>query len=244
MTEILKQRFWEIDFLRGIAIIMMIAFHFFYDLNYFGTQRVNFDSGFWWWFGRTIATTFILLVGISLTLSYSRIKRMGKRNLFKKYFFRGLKIFSYGLIITLVTWIFLKRGFIVFGILHFIGISIILAYLFLKHRFRNLLLGIVFILIGIYIKNFSSNSYWLMWLGLTPRYFYTVDYFPIFPWFGVILIGLFLGNLIYPNGRRLRILDLSRFSVIRLFCFLGRNSLLIYLIHQPILLIFLCLFIL
>jgi len=245
MTEILKQRFWEIDFLRGIAIIMMIAFHFFYDLNYFGAQRVNFDSGFWWWFGRTIATTFILLVGISLTLSYSRIKRMKKRNLFKKYLFRGLKIFSYGLIITLVTWIFLKRGFIVFGILHFIGISIILAYPFLKLRFWNFLLGITFILIGIYIGNFYLNSYWLMWLGLIPHYFYTVDYFPIFPWFGVTLIGLFLGNMIYPDGkRRLKISDISNFPLTRLLCFLGRNALLIYLIHQPILLIFLYLFIL
>lgn len=246
MTKILKERFWEIDFLRGLAIIMMIIFHFFYDLNYFGVQRINFRSGFWWTFGRMIGTAFILLVGISLTLSYSRVKkRKTSWKLFKKYFLRGLKIFSWGLLITLITWMFLKRGFIIFGILHFIGVSIILAYPFLKLRFWNFLLGIIFILTGIYIENLVFNSYWLIWTGFKPYYFYTVDYFPIFPWFGVILIGLFLGNLLYPNGmRRLKISDLSNFLFVKLFCFLGKNSLLIYLIHQPILVIFLYLFVL
>lgn len=245
MTKILKQRFWEIDFLRGVAIIMMITFHFFYDLNYFGLHRINLSSGFWWIFARMIAATFILLVGVSLTISYSRVKKLKAKKIFKKYFFRGLKIFSYGLLVTLATWIFLKKGFIIFGILHFIGISIILAYPFLKFRFRNLLLGIIFILIGIYIGNFYLNSYWLIWLGLTPHYFYTVDYFPIFPWFGVILIGLFLGNMLYPNGkRRLKIPDFSKFSLTKPFCFLGRNALVIYFIHQPILIIFLYLFVL
>ena len=242
----IKQRFWEIDFLRGLAIIMMIVFHFFYDLNYFGVERINFRSGFWWIFGRIIVTTFIVLVGISLTLSYSRVKkRKTGWKLFKKYFLRGLKIFACGLIITLLTWMFLKRGFIMFGILHFIGVSIILAYPFFKIRLWNALLGIIFILIGIYIEDLVFNSYWLIWMGLKPYYLYTVDYLPIFPWFGVILLGLFLGNLLYPDGkRRLKIRDLSRFSFIKLFCFLGRNSLLIYLLHQPILVIFLYLFVL
>jgi len=246
MVSISKRRLWEIDFLRGLAIIMMIIFHFFYDLNYFGIERINLRSGFWWYFGRIIATTFILLVGISLTLSYSKVKkRKTSWKLFRKYFLRGLKIFFWGLIITFITWLSLKKGFIVFGILHFIGVSIILAYPFLKFRSWNLLLGIIFILIGIYIENIFLSSYWLVWLGFKPYQFYTVDYFPIFPWFGLILFGLFLGNLLYPNGkRRLKIIDLSNFSIIKLFCFLGRNSLLIYLIHQPILVIFLYLFIL
>jgi uncharacterized membrane protein len=246
MVKISKQRLWEIDFLRGLAIIMMIIFHFFYDLNYFGVQRINFRSDFWWIFGRMIATSFILLVGISLTLSYSRVKKHKTGwKLFKKYLLRGLKIFGFGLIITLITWVFLKRGFIIFGILHLIGVSIILAYSFLKLRFWNILLGVIFILTGMYIENLVFNSYWLVWVGLKPYYFYTVDYFPIFPWFGVILFGLFLGNLLYPNGkRRLKINNLSDFSFIRLFCFLGRNSLFIYLIHQPILVVFLYLFVL
>jgi len=234
----LEKRFWEVDSLRGLAIIMMILFHLLYDLTYFGEYNLNLRSGFWLYFGRTTATIFILLVGISLTLSFSRTKKIqnAREKIYQKYIKRGLKVFSWGLIITLTTFVFLREGFIVFGILHFIGISIILAYPFLKLRSGNLLIGIVFISIGIYLKNFTFGFPWLMWLGLRPERFYTVDYFPIFPWFGVILIGLFFGNLLYPDyKRKFNLCDLSNFSFIRLFCFLGRHSLLIYLIHQPIL---------
>lgn len=241
-----KKRFWEIDFLRGIAIIMMIIFHFFFDLNYFNVYKINLYSGFWWIFARTIAAIFILLVGISLTISYSKMRKQKKRSdSFKKYFVRGLKIFCLGLFISFVTWIFLRKGFIIFGILHFIGVSIILAYPFLKFRFGNLLLGIVFLLLGIYVRNLNFDSYWLTWVGLAPNYFYTVDYFPVLPWFGLILIGLFFGNLLYPNGmRRFKIINVPKFSFVKLLCFLGRNSLIIYFIHQPILIISLYFFLL
>jgi len=241
MIKKMNKRFWEIDFFRGIAIIMMIIFHFFYDMNFFNIYKINLNSGFWWIFARLIATSFIFLVGISLTLSYSRAKKnKTNKKLFTKYFIRGLKIFSWGLFISLITWVFLRKGFIIFGILHFIGLSIILVYPFLKFRFLNLLLGIIFILFGFYIQTIIFNSYWLVWLGMIPNYLYTVDYFPILPWFGVILFGLFFGSLFYPNGiRRLKTPELSKFSFIRFFCFLGRHSLFIYLIHQPILIILL-----
>jgi uncharacterized membrane protein len=237
MDKSLEKRFWEIDFLRGLAIIMMIIYHLFYDLDFFNVHNISIISGFWWYFARTTAAMFILLVGISLTLSYSRARAWNpKSNLYPRYLRRGLKIFSWGLIITLMTWIFLREGFVMFGVLHLIGISIILAYPFLKLRYLNLLIGITFISIGMYLKNFTFGSSWWIWLGLTPYNFYTVDYFPIFPWFGVILIGLFIGNLLYPGyTRKFNLFDISNFSFIRLFCFLGRRSLLIYLIHQPIL---------
>ncbi len=236
MDKNLEKRFWEIDFLRGVAIVMMIVFHFLFDLSYLGGYEVNIYSGFWWAFARVTATVFILLVGISLTLSYSRAiqKRTGK--LGRKYFKRGLKIFFWGLIISVITWIFLRVGFIVFGVLHLIGVSIILAYPLIKYRHRNLILGIIFIIIGLCLGGLTFDFYWLFWLGFMPRNFYTLDYFPIFPWFGVILIGIFLGNYMYKNyKRRFKFPEFSDSSFTRPICFLGRNSLLIYLIHQPIL---------
>ncbi len=236
MTEKLEQRFWELDFLRGIAIIMMITFHLLYDLNYFGDYDLNLHSGFWLYFGRATATIFILLVGISLTLSYSRAKKKQKKKLYLKYLKRGVKIFSWGLLITLATWLFLRAGFVVFGVLHLIGISIIMAYPFLKLRLWNLLPGILFVSLGLYLKNYTFGFSWLMWLGLMPEHIYTIDYFPILPWFGVVLIGLFFGYILYPDStRRFNLCDLSNFAVIRLLCLFGRHSLLIYLIHQPIL---------
>jgi len=237
-----EQRFWEIDFLRGLAIIMMIVFHLLYDLTYFGGHNLNLHSGFWLYFGRATATIFIFLVGVSLTLSFSRTMKVrnSEQKLYLKYLKRGLKIFSWGLIITLTTWIFLRGVFVLFGILHLIGISIILAYPFLKLRYWNLLLGIVIVSLGIYLKNFTFGFHWLVWLGFIPDHFCTIDYFPIFPWFGVVLIGVFFGNLLYPGyTRKFDLWDLSNFDFIGLFCRLGRHSLVIYLIHQPMLIIFL-----
>lgn len=222
--------------MRGIAIIMMILFHLLYDLNYFGGYDLNVHSGFWLYFGRATATIFILLVGISLTISYSRAKKKQKKRIYRKYLKRGLKIFAWGLVISLATWLFLRAGFVVFGVLHLIGISIIIAYPFLKLRLWNLLPGVLFVSLGLYLKSYTFGFSELMWLGLRPEHFYSVDYFPILPWFGVILIGLFLGYILYPNStRRFKLCDLSNFAVIRLLCLLGRHSLLIYLIHQPIL---------
>lgn len=243
--ELQSNRFWEIDFLRGIAIIMMIIFHTIFDLNYFGAHNFDVYSGFWWAFVRITATIFIFLVGVSLTLSYSRaIKNKKGKDLLLKYLYRGTKIFSWGLIITLITWVFFRQEFIIFGILHFIGLAIILAYFFLRFRLLNLFLGVAFIIIGIYLANLTVDFPWLIWLGFMPQNFYTFDYFPILPWFGLVLIGLFFGNLFYPEGkRRIKIREIKN-PVTDLFCFLGRHSLFIYLIHQPILIALLYIFVL
>lgn len=241
--EISKTRFWEIDFLRGIAIIMMIFSNLVTDFGYFGIFNINIQTGFWWLFARTVVSTFIFLVGMSLTLSYSRVKNKPKREIHTKYLKRGLKIFGWGLIISLVTLIFLKEDFILFGVLHFIGISIILAHFFLRLRYLNLVLGFLIILIGGFLQSLTFDFPWLVWLGFRPTGFFSVDYIPILPWFGLVLIGSFFGNLLYPEGkRRFRIPELSDNKVTRPLCFLGRNSLLIYLIHQPILIILLWLF--
>jgi len=232
-----KKRFWEVDFLRGTAIVMMIVFHFLYDLNYFAGLGFNVSFGFWRYFAYATAAIFIFLVGVSLTLSYSRaVKDKKEDNLFIKYLVRGLKIFSWGLIITVITFILLPEGFIVFGILHFIGVSVILAYPFIRHVYRNLALGILFILLGLYLGKFNFDFYWLLWLGFKPEFFYTFDYFPLLPWFGVILAGIFFGNVLYRgHERKFNIPKIPDFIFIRILCFLGKHSLLIYLIHQPVL---------
>lgn len=219
---------------------MMLVSNSITDLNYFKVCSVN---TFWQFFAHMTATIFIFLVGVSLTLSYSRAKNYKTEKILIKYSKRGLRIFSWGIVITLITWVFLREDFVVFGILHFIGVSIILAYPFIKHSFLNILLGIFFISFGIYLRNLSFEFNQLVWLGFTPRHFHSVDHFPIFPWFGVVLIGLFFGNLFYPSyKRRFTLPDLSNFFFTRAFCFLGRHSLLIYLTHQPIIVLLLYIF--
>jgi len=234
----MEKRFWEIDFLRGIAVIMMIIFHFLFDLVFFRGYNINVSSGLLLYFARMTAFIFIFLVGVSLTISYSRAIKKQKTNLFTKYLKRGAKIFSWGLAITLVTWLFFREEFIIFGVLHFIGLSIILAYPLIKYKWQNLVLGVFFIVAGFFLSKLTFNFSWLMWLGFIPKYFCTLDYFPLLPWFGVVLIGLFFGNLLYKNNRRIfKIADLSKNYLIIFFSFLGRHSLFVYLVHQPALIL-------
>ncbi len=240
----LNERFWEIDFLRGLAVIMMISYHLLFDLSFFGVYPINTSSGFFWYFARITAFMFIFLVGISLHLSYSRAKMsgryVGEKDLFFKYLKRGLKIFSLGILITLATWIFIRQDFIIFGILHFVGLAIILEYPFMKYKYFNLALGLVLIVLGFYLSNFTFSFSWLLWLGFIPQSLQTVDYFPLLPWIGVVSMGMFIGTVLYYNyQRKFKIPDISSLLPVRLFCFLGRHSLLIYFIHQPILIILL-----
>ena len=144
---------------------------------------------------------------------------------------------SLALGITLVTYIVIGRGFIVFGILHLISISILLAYPLLRLGRMNILLGLAAILLGLYIQELDVDFFWLIWLGLAPRDFVSLDYTPLFPWFGLVLMGIAAGALLYKDlVRRFSLPDISSWPVAGGLIFLGRNSLAIYIIHQPLLL--------
>ena len=233
-----KTRFWEIDSLRGIAIIVMIIFHAITVLSYFNV--IDIDNNHLLLRGTifVFARLFLLLVGISLTLSYARLEDWNRKKIFLKYLKRGLIIFSGGLAITLVSWFFIRKDFIIFGVLHLIGFAIIFAIPVPKKKFLNLLLAVFFTLGGFYVNRLTVDTSWLIWLGASPANFTTVDYFPVFPWFGVVLLGIFIGNMLYKDySRTFKIKDLSSNHVVRLLSFLGRHSLMLYLIHQPIIII-------
>ena len=225
------KRFWEIDLLRTVAIVMMITFHVLYLLNYFSIHHTGVPGvhyGFWWWFPRVTAGTFIFLAGVSLTITYSRGKIMSG------FLLRGLKIFAWGMGITLLTWLIAPDEYVRFGILHFFGIAFILAPFFLGFRFINLILGIALLAAGIYLGGTSFDFPWLLWLGLRPHHFYTLDYFPLLPWFGLFLVGMFCGKILYPQGnRRFNIHEFSN-PVTSALTLPGRHPLVIYLAQWPI----------
>jgi len=235
MDEI--SRYWEIDLIRGIAILMMILFHTVFDLYFFRVFPVDIYSGFWRYFAFATASLFLLIVGISLTISRARVSSTkSDYQLALKFVYRGAGIFLLGLLVTFCTWLFLKEGFIVFGILHLIGISIILSPLFFRFKKWNIILGFLCIVIGYFITTYSGPI-WLLPLGIHPATFFSVDYEPIFPWFGVVLIGMGLGEFLYPEGVRSFTLPQIPEIVVRPFTFLGRHSLIIYLVHQPIIIL-------
>jgi uncharacterized membrane protein len=241
MFESPAVRFWEVDMLRGWAVVMMVFYHLAFDLNYFAFYDIDVSQGFWLAAARLAASLFLLLVGLSLTLSRSRALRSGQDDRYcLRLMRRSARMLGLALGITVVTYLFIGRGFIVFGVLHLIGLSLLPAYLFLQLHRANLIFGLFFILIGAYLQSISVGFSWLLWLGLAPHSFYSVDYFPVFPWFGVILVGMGLGDWLYPCGRRrISLPDIEPFPFVRLFTFLGKNSLGIYLIHQPVIISFL-----
>ena len=223
------------DAARGVAIIMMVVYHLTYDLDAFGGYAVEATSGFWARFADATASLFLLLVGVSLAISHARSG--GDR--FGKYLLRGLRIFGYGMILTVVFFAF-GMGIVAFGILHLIGVSIILAYPFLNLRFTNFLLGVLVFVVGMYVmaQNFSGSP-WFLPFGVVPEGWVMPDYRPLLPWFGVVLIGLGFGNVVYGGGGRPASLPRKPPAVTRPLLPLGRNSLLIYLVHQPVLVLLL-----
>jgi uncharacterized membrane protein len=231
-------RYWEIDALRGVAIMMMVTYHFVYDLAFLG--HINYASavtGGWRVFARVTASLFVLLVGVSLVISYARASRQERGwHLYKKYLVRGLTLIGWGMVVTLVTWAFVGKVVIFFGILHLIGAVTILAYPFLSLRWVNLPLAVAMIGLGLFLNRLPVSHPWLLLLGLKPATLFQLDYFPLLPWFGVTLLGVFIGHSLYPGGiRRFNLPGLGRQPGIKPLVWMGNHSLAVYLIHQPVL---------
>ncbi len=237
----MPKRLWELDALRGLAVTLMIAYHFIYDLDYF-------DIGSWDAYtlpalivGRTSAVAFLLLVGISLTLSHAR---RGDREHARQSLVRGSYIFGLGMALTAVTWALVGDWFIIFGVLHLIGLSILLSGPLLERPMASAVLGAMMVAAGIIMRGAMTGNYWTLVVGIPPEGYVTFDYFPILPWMGLVFIGMALGNVLYPRGKRRGVKgsgtercagrDGEQGAVAGGLGWLGRHSLAIYLLHQPV----------
>lgn len=223
-------RFWEIDLLRTNAIAVMIAYHTLLLLEYpFGilhTWQYLYPK-FWLWFTFG-GGTFIFLAGVSLTIAYSKSKRI------RPFIIRGLQIFALGMGLTLVTWLIPGLDYVRFGVLHFFGIAFMIAPFFLRFRFVNLGLGLALMILGFHLRGMYFDFPWLLWLGLRPHGFTSrMDYMPMLPWFGLFLIGMFFGKILYPQGkRRFSIPDFNN-RLVWALTLPGRHPLIIYLAQWP-----------
>jgi len=236
----LSERFAELDLLRGIAILGMIFLHILWDLDYFGIMPINNEI---YKFQKSIPALFFLLVGICLVVSRNKkihLPSYDERKYDIHLIMRGLKIFSLGMIITTTTLLFITDRPIFFGVLHCIGVSIILSIPFLKIKpSYTAIAGVMIIALGLTLNMFPMEDPTVVHLaaGLHQADVstYTIDYFPLLPWFGITLLGVSLGNILYKdNKRRFPLPDLSRFKPASIFSWLGKHSLAIYLLHQPI----------
>ena len=222
----MKKRIWELDALRGLALLGMIGIHLIYDLvDLFGVW--NWDQPQWYLlFKNNYGALFLLISGISVTLGRHPVKR-------------GLQVFLCGFLCTAATVGMYLLGaagkdiIIYYGVLHCLGTSMLLWPLFRKGS-NGLLafLALGMITLGLWLRTKGFSFPWLTVLGFCPYGFASSDFFPLFPNLGYFLLGAVLGRRLYGQKK-------SRFPAehppLPFLQWCGRHSLTIYLLHQPIL---------
>lgn len=253
MTD--RKRVIILDEARGFFVICMIIYHFLYSYQYVFNLNEGynlFDNSFMKYFQIFISGSFIFISGISSWKSKDIMKR-------------GIKLFTVALIISAVTFIAIPEEFIVFGILHFLGFSMITLGLIKKYIaakidiiYKNsgiIILLCLFLLIicynvksgyigieGLYTVDLPESLYrniFTSLLGFPDAYFRSADYFPLIPHIFMFYAGVFFEILL--KDRKLSEEAYKKHS--GLLEFAGRNSLMIYILHQPIIFIFIYIYI-
>jgi uncharacterized membrane protein len=223
-------RLAAIDFARGAAIVAMVVYHAAFDLSAARLIATDVSSDLAWkLFARLTAGTFLFIVGFSLVLA----TRGGFR---RDAYLRRLALIAGGAaLVTISTWWFDPATFVFFGILHEIALASVLALPFLRLPTAIVALAAAAVLALPWYFASPVFDWWpLWWVGLSTAPPVTVDYVPLFPWFGVVLAGIVGGRLLVTYGQRL-----WRFrpegAPWTWLIVAGRWSLVIYLVHQPLL---------
>jgi len=233
MTNRLK----SVDTLRALAIMLMLMYHLAYDLREYGGLPIDYHSPFWFSIGKTSALLFMFLSGFSAGLS----KRPSRR---------GLQTLTWGMVITLITYLFMPQTYVRFGILHLLGIGMLLSPFLLRLNPGILLLLAIGIgLAGNWVGMNQISYPWLLPFGLTYKGFSSIDYYPLFPYPSATIVGI----LAYKYYQHLNPADKQHFvetyssranientliilpaRKTRLLEDLSKHSLAIYLAHQPL----------
>ena len=235
-----KTRLHLLDAIRGFLLLHMIAFHGMWNLVYlFGVSAPWYKgiAGYLW--QQFICWTFLLLSGFCWAMSRSHVKR-------------GLLIFGSGALVSLVTGIAMPESRILFGILTCIG-SCVLLMIPLERILKRITAGIgaagSFLLFAL-LRNCSEGSLGFeklvlcdlpsrlyrnnltAYLGFPHKGFYSTDYFPLLPWLFLFITGWFLYRITTGRNWNEKLFARGNFPLLNV---LGRNSLLVYLLHQPVL---------
>tara|TARA_X000001036_G_C20410004_1_gene696615 strand:- start:72 stop:803 length:732 start_codon:yes stop_codon:yes gene_type:complete len=225
-----------LDVLRGVAVLAMICYHFFWDLGFFG--YVDFSlatTGFGLNIAQIIGSTFIFVSGFSLNLSSL------STNFQRNFWWRFAKLLSLSCLISSVTLIFDKNNFIFFGILHLLTFCSLIGFILIRSKNTYFIFLILVTTILISITNYKFDlPVQMSWLGLNIIVPNTSDFYPVIPWIIYFLMGLWLGKLLnieLLNSSNWGFNEkdiLSHGSIFKFLSLSGRNSLVIYILHQPI----------
>ncbi|CAA6824994.1 MAG: Unknown protein [uncultured Sulfurovum sp.] len=222
-------RLHGLDIFRGLAIIFMILYHFTYDLTLYNMVQLDMNHAPYLLAIRyTIMSMFLLSVGMSLTLAHQKTiywHKIAKRSLL-------LALSSFA--ITISTYIVFPNSWIYFGMLHFILISSILVLPLLKFP-KTTLLFTLLILIGSFTGLLHMHHLFaLLQEPLSLPSPMSQDVVRLFPWLAVVLIGIVVVQHKWHEKLFKHQLFNMKYSINKVLKKIGRHSLLIYLIHQPI----------
>lgn len=226
-----RPRYQLLDILRGVAIIAMIIFHIAWDLYYFGYSSVDVTTETGWViFQKFIVSSFLLLVGAGLVLAHGRAIR------WERFWRRFAVVVVCALLVTAGTYWMFPEYFVFFGVLHAIALFSLAGLAFLRLPVPLVAaVGIAVIAANFLYNDPAFSSRELGWIGFWPTPPPTSDVVPIFPWFGVVLLGVAGMRLLLASRF---IDDLGRFSssepLARGLALMGRWSLVIYVLHQPL----------
>ncbi len=215
----------RIDQYRGIAIVMMVMFHACYDLTFFGFARFRMlEDPFWLGWRTVIVSSFVFVSGYSLFLS-----RSGSRRNLR---IRLVQLGGCAMLVSLVSAVLFASRWIYFGVLHFFFLSQWLTRPLLKHvRFLGPA-GLVLFIAG-WLPGFDfMNPRWLNWIGLASQKPFTEDYAPLIPWVGLFWMGTWAGCYLPALAGPAAGIASSSGGLLQT---LGRHSLLVYMVHQPLL---------
>lgn len=224
------ERIWEVDFLRGLSILLVVLYHAAYDLVELAGVRTLFGwevplfSPLLEALRNFFAGLFIVLCGVSGALTRSNIRR-------------ALKLLAVALAVTAATAIFQPSLAVHFGILHCLGVSILIYGLLLEKTKPPALIAAAAAVLGVSIafhlllRLTPIRFDWLLPLGVHSDTYASFDYFPLLPWLGVFLAGAALGKSVYAARKSL----LPKPPPVSFINLAGRRSLAIYVLHQPVL---------
>ncbi len=237
-------RFWELDVWRGLAVTLMIIFHSWFMWALVSERDVNDLPLISIIIARLASTSFLILVGVSGYISYHQRLRKGQRwqQIERHFFRRGLMLFGYGILISYFTFKIFPHYFILFGILHMIGVTLFLMPAILRYKLVRFGLLITSALVVILEWQVGAESIPKIFTGLLPRHFSTLDYWPLFPWISLVIFGFYLAERWYKTGTRNFQLREKNFSakyvatVVNNLEWMGKHALVIYMIHAPIIL--------
>jgi uncharacterized membrane protein len=248
MRSSVTPRFAAIDMLRGLAMVWMTLFHFSFDLQHFGYLQANFyDDQFWTQQRAAIVTLFVFCAGLGQAVAVQQGQSWGR------FWQRWRHIALCALAVSVGSWFMFPRGYIYFGILHGMALMLIVARLLTAvagiRAWQLLLLAGLSLLLPRLAMHWHAlwpeldflNARWWNWLGLISRKPITEDYAPLFPWLGVMCLGLACGQWLLRRhaealGRVSGVLcEGITGAPLRGLALLGRWSLSYYMLHQPLL---------